>query len=66
MLIIELISMFVKCICMYYHRSLYTLWNHRVHSVIDDITGPVACAGEAEPLAEEANSIPLGELIEWT
>ena len=51
-----------------YHRIVYTLLNRRVHSVIDDITGPVARAGsvEAEPLAEEANPIPPRGLIEWT
>ena len=53
---------------MYYHIFVYTLLNHRVHSVIDDITGPVARAGiaEAAPLAEEANQIPSRGLIEWS
>ena len=47
---------------MYYHRYVCTLLNYRVHTVIDDITGPVARAYTAEvaPLAEEANQIPPG------
>ena len=42
--------------------------NHCVHSVIDDIAGPVAHASpvEAALLAKEANQIPPGGLIEWT
>ena len=53
---------------MYYHRLTYTLLNHRVHIVIDDITGQVACAGnpEAAPPAEEANQVSPGGLIKWT
>ena len=51
---------------MYYHRDVYTLLNRLVHSVIDDIIGPVARAGSAEaaPPVEEANSILPGGLIE--
>ena len=47
---------------------MYTLLNRRVHSVIDDVIGPVACAGPAEatPPAEKPNQIPPGGLIEWT
>ena len=54
-------------ISMYYHRSGYTLLNRRVHSFIDDITGPIARVGSAEAVqpAEEANQIPPGGLIEW-
>ena len=33
---------------MYYHRLVYTLLNYHVHSVIDDITGQVALAGNPE------------------
>ena len=53
---------------MYYHRLVYTLLNRLVHSVIDNIAGQVARAGnpKAVPPAEEANQIPPGGLIEWT
>ena len=53
---------------MYYHRFVHTLLDRRAHSVIDDITGPVARAGNAEtaPPAEKANQVPPGGLIEWT
>ena len=63
LLVVELVNRFIS---MYYYRSVYTLWNRRVHSVIDDITGPVARAGPAEAAlpAEEANQIPPGGLIE--
>ena len=46
---------------------MHTLLNHHVHSVIDDITCPVAGTGTAEamPPTEEANQIPPGGLIEW-
>ena len=51
---------------MYYHRFVYTLLNRPVHSVIDDITGLVACAytADAAPPVEEANQVPSGGLIE--
>ena len=57
-----------QVISMYYHRLVYTLLNRRIHSVIDDITGQVASAGnpDAAPPAEEANQVPPGGLIEWT
>ena len=44
-------------ISIYNHRYGFTLLNHRVHSAIDDIIGPIARAGLAEvaPPAEEAN-----------
>ena len=50
---------------MNYHRSGYILLNHHVHSIIDDITDPVARVGPAEatPPADEANQIPLRRLI---
>ena len=53
---------------MCYHRAVYTLFNRRIYSVIDDITGLVACAGFAEvaPFVEEANQIPPRGLMEWT
>ena len=46
---------------------VYTLLNHRVHSVIDDITGQVArfSGSETAPPTEETNSVPLGGLNEW-
>ena len=44
---------------------MYTLFNRCVHSIIDDVIGPVASAGTAEAAlsAKEANQIPLRELI---
>ena len=52
----------------YYYRSVYTLLNCNVHSVINDTTRPVARASNAETAspAEEANQLPTEELIEWT
>ena len=63
LLIVELINMFIS---MYYHKSVYTLLNRRVHSVIDDIISLLACASTAEATTpvEEANQIPPGWLIE--
>lgn len=53
---------------MCYHKSVYALLNHRVHDVIDEIVDPIAHPGPAEAVLppEEANSIPLGGLIEWS
>ena len=53
---------------MYYPRFVYALLNRHIHSVIDDITGPVARVSIAEAAlpAEEANQIPPGGLIEWS
>ena len=64
LLIIALINRFIN---MYHHIIVYTLLNRPVHTVIDDITGPIARAGSAEvaPPAHDANQIPLGGLIEW-
>ena len=63
--IVELVNGFIY---MYYHRSVYTLLNRCVHSIIDDITGPAARASTAEaaPPAKNASQIPPGGLIEWT
>ena len=51
----------------WYHRIVYTLLNHRVHSVIDDITGQVARSSgtETAPPTEETNPVPPGGLNEW-
>ena len=50
-----------------YHRIVYTLLNRRVHSVIDDITGPVGRPGGSEtaPPPEETDPVPPGGLNEW-
>ena len=47
---------------------VYILLNHRVHGITDDITGSVARVGPSEtvPTTEEAHSLPLGSLAEWT
>ena len=51
---------------MYYHKSVCTLLNRRVHSVIDDITGQVARSSgfETAPPTEETNPVPPGGLNE--
>lgn len=57
----------VKCVVsMCNHRSIYTLLNCRIHSVIDDIIGPTARAGHAQATAPaDITPVPPRELVEW-